>query len=285
MAADQPCDGPSGVSVLTWVPPKAAVAAEAVDFRRISAGPRSVLEPGCSGRGRSTLGRQDGARPADARRPVRSRCRTRGAGGSAGVQAGTRREPQIRWAPQATPRTMTTSPTEKTLDSGRPAGIANTSPRNPSRGCSRTPELRNSPGVRCSPARSSADCEAGSVPPLSAMVTPLLAAPAATTSSPGIVRFSQTNAPAATYVARCTPESTVWLASGSTEIATTWAARATSTIQVCRKRTSASRRSRPPARAGDSTASRPIRGMITRSVPAAPGAARTSARRRSAGAR
>ena len=56
----------------------------------------------------------------------------------------------------------------------------------------------NSPGSRWMPAVSSAVRDAGRVPPFAAMAMPLLAAPRATTQSPGMRRLSTTYQPAAT---------------------------------------------------------------------------------------
>jgi len=86
---------------------------------------------------------------------------------------------------------MITSPTLKTLARGHPAGTANTSPSNDSRAPSMTFEFSNvasSTGVW--PARRQASALAGITPPFAAIAAALQAAPAATTTAPGMCRLN-----------------------------------------------------------------------------------------------
>ena len=83
------------------------------------------------------------------------------------------------------------------LASGRGAGQAITSPSQGSTGCASTAEL-SKPRCGSMPAAATASGRAGRVPPFSAIVTPLLSAPAATTSAPATWRLRTSRSSATT---------------------------------------------------------------------------------------
>ena len=84
-----------------------------------------------------------------------------------------------------TPSQMATSPTLNTVWPGNQSGVAKMSPSSGRRGCVSTAELLNwsVPGFR--PDARSAAAEAGSVPPLITMTSPLSAPPAPMSHAPG----------------------------------------------------------------------------------------------------
>jgi hypothetical protein len=111
---------------------------------------------------------------------------------------GLHRVPQIRHDATPQPSTISTSPTLKTLLSGHRSGTAKTSPRNPSRARVSTPEFVKPGALLDIPAAASAAADAGRVPPLRVIATPLEVAPSPSNHSPGTRRLAATNKPAAT---------------------------------------------------------------------------------------
>src|SRR6476620_724669 len=96
------------------------------------------------------------------------------------------------------------------------------------------------------PAARNACAEAGSVPPLTAMVTPFAATPRAISHMPGSLRFIQSTAPSIAYDARWPPTATACGIDGQTVMTATCRTSAASTIDTPRNRNVVSRPSEPP---------------------------------------
>src|SRR4051794_11282994 len=96
------------------------------------------------------------------------------------------------------------------------------------------------------PAARNACADAGSVPPLTAMVMALAATPVAINHMPGSLRFIQSTTPSIAYDARWPPTATACGIDGHTVMTTTCRTSATSTIDTPRNLSVVRRPSEPP---------------------------------------